>query len=237
MSARLFEWHSFLIPKEGHAPDECEDAVAGDPTTGRFATADGASESYASGDWARRLVEAFVATGPADNWLGAPRRVWLREATGSEQLSWYAEEKLSHGGHATFLGVTIQKIDGDLSWEAIAVGDACLFVISHGALLSSFPIQHSSQFSHTPELLTSNSGAPAWKKQSGQFCPGDVLVVATDALARLLLETAEAGAFAGGDLVDMTADDFALWVAAARSTGKLRNDDVAIGVVRWCGGE
>jgi hypothetical protein len=233
MPTQPFEWHSFLIPKEGHAPDECEDAVAGDPKAGRFAIADGASESYASGDWARRLVDAFVASGPTENWLAAPRRAWLREATGSEQLSWYAEEKISHGGHATFLGVTVRVQDGDASWEAIAVGDACLFVISHGALLSSFPILHSSQFSATPMLVTSQVATPTWTQQRGLMCPGDILLLATDALARCLLESAESDVFAGNDLIDMSNDDFALWVAAARSTGKLRNDDVAMGVVSW----
>src|SRR4051794_22657947 len=98
-------WRSFLVPKDGHAPDECEDAISGDVSTGRFAVADGAAESYASGDLARRLVNAFTKTGPVKNWLAVPRKAWNREAAGTAN-SWYAEEKLVAGGHATFLGVT-----------------------------------------------------------------------------------------------------------------------------------
>jgi hypothetical protein len=223
-------WRSFLVPKDGHALTECEDAVAGDLKPGRFAIADGAAESYASGDWARRLVAAFTKTGPIDNWLVAPRKAWNREASGSAS-SWYAEEKLIGGGHATFLGISIQVVDGDPSWQAIAVGDACLFLMSRGALVSSFPLQHSSEFSATPAFVTSHKTEPEWKKQRGLLCPGDTLLLATDALSKCLFESAESGSFAGRGLVDMTDVDFAFWVAAARSTGKLRNDDVALGVI------
>src|SRR5262245_25214850 len=146
------DWRSFLVPKDGHALDECEDAVAGDKSARRFAVADGAAESYASGDWARRLVEAYMATGPENNWLAAPRKAWRRETAGSA-LSWYAEEKATGGGHATFLGVSIVEENGDPTWEAIAIGDACLFVMSRGTLLSTFPMQHSDDFNSTPTLV------------------------------------------------------------------------------------
>ena len=59
-------------------------------------------------------------------------RPGAREASGLSK-SWYAQEKLSGGGHATFLGVSIRMVAGDPSWEAIAVGDACLFLMNHGA--------------------------------------------------------------------------------------------------------
>ena len=60
------------------------------------------------------------------------------------------------------------------------------------------------------------------------------LLLATDALAQCLLVSAEAGSFAGSDFLTMAEDDdFALWVAAARATGRLRNDDVALGVVEY----
>ena len=48
-----------------------------------------------------------------------------------------------------------------------------------------------------------------------------------------LFESAETGAFVGRDLVDMHEDDFSLWVAVNRASGRLKNDDVALGVVRW----
>jgi hypothetical protein len=224
-------WRSFLVPKDGHAEAECEDAVAGDPTIGRFAIADGASESYASGDWARLLVDAFIEHGPSEDWLNAPQTAWKEQAVGSA-VSWYAEEKFTRGGHATFLGLSIQIDDDAATWEAIAVGDACLFVMSHAALLTSFPLNRSSEFSSTPVLVGSRGASPDWKRDRGTLQAGDVILIATDAVAQCLLESAESRTFIGPDLRGMEhEDDFALWVAASRAAGRLRNDDVALGVI------
>jgi hypothetical protein len=223
-------WRSYLLPKDGHADDECEDAIAGEPEVGRFAVADGASESYASGNWARLLVEAFVANGPTDDWLVSPQATWQSEAVGSA-VSWYAEEKFTRGGHATFLGLSVRLDERNAEWEAIAVGDACLFVVSHGALLASFPMGRSSEFSVTPVLVSSRGHPPTWKQDRGTLRAGDTLLFATDALAHCLLESSETGAFAGKDLIGMEEDDFALWVTVTRATGRLKNDDVALGVI------
>src|SRR5687768_9889427 len=132
MSDLSFRWRCFLVPKVGHAPDECEDAAAGDPGLSRFAVADGASESYAAGDWARLLVEAFVALGPDGDWLKDPRADWQAAVAGGA-VSWYAEDKFARGGHATFLGVCLTPGPAGYEWEAIAVGDACLVLVRFGA--------------------------------------------------------------------------------------------------------
>jgi hypothetical protein len=229
----LLNWHSFLVPKDGHAADECEDAVAGDPDLGRFAVADGASESFAAGDWARLLVETFVTAGPSRDWLAGPRAAW-QTAVAGEALSWYVEEKRTAGGHATFLGLTTRPADEGYAWEAVAVGDACLFHVVGGACLGSFPVDRAADFTSVPTLVNSKGGTPAWKVRNGVLRPGEALLLATDALAQCLLASAEAGSFAGGDFLTMAEDDdFALWVAAARATGRLRNDDVALGIVEF----
>ena len=80
-------------------------------------------------------------------------------------------------------------------------------------------------------LVASHKTVPNWKEQRGLLCPGDTLLLATDALAKCLFQSAESGSFAGGELIDLQADEFGFWVAAARATGSLRNDDVALGVI------
>jgi len=94
MPVPLLHWRSFLVPKDGHSAEECEDAVGGEPAHGRFAIADGASESFAAGEWARLLVEAFVSKGPARDWLAGPReRPLLIDAkVTSAAGSWWLEE-------------------------------------------------------------------------------------------------------------------------------------------------
>src|SRR5205814_9099945 len=82
MNMAPVHWRTFLVPKDGHTAGECEDAVAGDPAAGRFEVADGASESFAAGEWARLLCEAFVEGGPVADWLATPREAWKRAAAG-----------------------------------------------------------------------------------------------------------------------------------------------------------
>jgi hypothetical protein len=231
MNTAPVHWRSFLVPKDGHTADECEDAIAGDSAAGRFAIADGASESFAAGEWARLLCEAFVEKGPVGDWLAGPREAWKRAVAG-EDVSWYAEEKRTAGGHATFLGVTTRPIGGAVEWEAIAVGDACLFHVVAGACLSSFPLTRPTDFTASPTLISSRSGVPVWKTARGVLQPGEALILATDALAHCLLTSAEEGVFVGDGLLGMDEDDdLALWAAVHRTSGKLRNDDVAIGIV------
>jgi Protein phosphatase 2C len=233
MSAAPLHWRSFLVPKDGHTSDECEDAVAGDAALGRFAVADGASESFAAGEWARLLVEAFVFKGPVKNWLVGPREDWSKAVSG-QAMSWYAEEKLTVGGHATFLGVTTRTVDDVIEWGAVSVGDACLFHIVAGGCLSSFPLSRPSDFNTSPALVGSKAGTPAWKTTRGVLRPGEALLLTTDALAQCLLSTADDRAFAGPGLLCLEEiDDFALWVDAQRAEGKLKNDDVALGIVEF----
>lgn len=226
-------WRSFLVPKDGHAADECEDAVAGDPAAGRFAVADGASESFAAGEWARLLVGTFVEHGPGRDWLAGPRYVWNRLHAG-QPASWYTEEKRAAGGHATFLGLTTRAAGDHFEWEAVAVGDACLFHLVAGSCLSSFPLGRAGDFTSSPTLVNSLRGQPHWKVEHGVLRPGETLLLTTDALAQCLLESADAGAFVGTSFLTMEHDDdFILWVAAARASGRLRNDDVALGIVEF----
>jgi hypothetical protein len=226
-------WRSFVVPKDGHAAAECEDAVAGDPGDGRFAVADGASESFAAGEWARLLVETFVGRGPDRDWLARPRADWQKAVAG-QAVTWYAEEKLSAGGHATFLGLTTRPVADQFDWEAVAVGDACLFHVVSGSVLSSFPLDRPGDFTSSPTLISSRSGNPNWKAKTGVLRPGEALLLATDALAQCLLESVNERRFAGTGFLTLDHDDdFALWVAAARASGQLRNDDVALGIVEF----
>src|SRR5947209_17840999 len=137
----------FRLPRLGHRPDECQDASAADPVRGRFAVADGATESVYAGEWARLLVDAFVGGEAAPfwpTWLPPVQARWeeaIRPAAGAPPRPWYMEEALSRGGaFATFLGLALEpNADGPAlwKWEAHAVGDSCLFLVRRGELLLS----------------------------------------------------------------------------------------------------
>src|SRR5262245_52511752 len=99
----------FRLPRKGHPGDECQDAAAGDAERGRFAVADGATESAHAGLWARLLVETFVAArNGADGmpWLGEAQQRWAvitRRRPGDPEPPWYLETGLRQGAFATFL--------------------------------------------------------------------------------------------------------------------------------------
>src|SRR5262245_4614002 len=115
---RPLRWRGFRLPKRGNTPDEYEDALAGDPAAGRFAVADGASESAFAGEWARLLAEGFVrAAGPWEGWLPGARARWAAEA-GGRPMAWYEEAKFQEGAFATLLGLHA----GRRRWHAWAVG-------------------------------------------------------------------------------------------------------------------
>src|SRR4051794_1385943 len=98
-------WRHFGLPRRGHSADEYEDACAGDARAGRFAVADGATESSFAASWARLLVEEFVRTpAPWSSWLPALRQRWAAELQ-DQPLPWYAEAKAEEGAYATLLGV------------------------------------------------------------------------------------------------------------------------------------
>jgi hypothetical protein len=234
-------WRGYSLPKEGNAAGEYEDAFAAEPGLGRFAIADGASESSFAGEWAKELTEGFVADpvqpGGWVEWLPQIRERWLGAVSRGE-LPWYAEQKLEDGAFATLLGLEIELTpkSGGYPWRAAAVGDACLFHLRGGGLLSSFPVEDSTAFGTRPALIGSrarNGAASPIGDQwlAGRAKPGDCFLLMTDALAQWFLSAVEAGVWPWEWLTELTEETFPEWVANQRSTRALRNDDVTLLVV------
>jgi hypothetical protein len=223
-------WRVLHLPKQGHSAAEYEDAFAGDPQRGRFAVADGASESAFAGPWARLLVGAYVqVAGPWSAWLPAARKQWRAEVQGRE-LPWYAEAKVEEGAYAALLGMAFEKD----RWQGEAVGDSCLFQVRDGQLRLAFPIRRSADFGNRPSLLGSRrtlDGAARTRRlrMQGSCQPGDRFLLMTDALAQWFLTSIEAARRPWDDLHDLRSEDqFARWLEKLRSARALRNDDVTL---------
>jgi len=195
-------WRSFSLPREGNTPEEYEDALAGNPRTGRFAIADGASESSFAGMWAKLLVDGFVASGERRTtvgWLAPLQHRWA-EAVDPLDLDWFAEEKRQLGAFATLLGLSLKKPQGEREgrWKAVAVGDACIFQVRDDCLLTAFPITRSADFGNRPALLGSRAlvkvQADAWENAQqniGKWQAGDRFFLMTDAFAEWFLRRDE----------------------------------------------
>jgi Protein phosphatase 2C len=233
---RPLGWRAFHLPKRGHSEAEYEDAFAGDGRAGRFALADGASESSFAAAWARLLVEGFVrGPGKWPAWLPPLRQRWA--ATGcAGALPWYAEAKFEQGAFATLLGVALGP--RRRRWRAYAVGDSCVFHVRGGRLLRAFPRTCSAEFDNSPRLVGSRplpGGTPPRERTSGPWRPSDRLLLMTDALAQWFLRRVEAGRRPWKALERLRTDeDFARWVERLRDREELRNDDVTLLAVRSC---
>jgi hypothetical protein len=193
-------WHAFHTHKRGNAPDEYEDAFAGNPAMARFAVADGATESSFAGAWAKLLVEGFIdAKGkPWRNlaWLGPARERWAADVD-TLSLPWFAEQKRQQGAYATLLGIIFTRgTDAGGAWHALSVGDSCLFRFRGNKLLHSFAMTRASDFSGRPCLFGSRGRAEetpyqALQRARGKWRPGDRFLLMTDALAEWMLRRNE----------------------------------------------
>ena len=234
-------WHAFGVPKAGNAAEEYEDAVAGAPALGRFAVADGASESSFAAAWARLLAEGFVAAEKPWrflDWVPPLRQRWA-EQVDNLVLPWFAEMKREEGAFATLLGVAFRPSRDRQpgTWRALAVGDCCLFRTRHDRLLMALPISASTDFSNRPQLLGSRPTAPQLppRQFSGRWWPGDRFLLMSDALAQWFLERIEKKADPLGEIAGLLSGPapraaFPDWVEKRRRQG-LRNDDVTLAVI------
>jgi hypothetical protein len=236
-------YQALWLPRRGHRSDEYEDAFAVNEVAGRFAVADGASEGCFTGLWAKLLVNHFVndSASPVEEWartLATPQEQWNTNIH-VEKLPWYAQEGAERGAFAAFLELAFTGESGNaFSWQAVAVGDACLFHTRQESLLRAFPLEQSEQFDNFPVLIGSHSPPESVReKQShwsdGHGYAGDRLWMMTDALAHWCLSSIESGRNPWRQLHSIISqpdpqDAFVTWIDSLRDCNQLRNDDVTL---------
>ncbi len=241
MPSRGFEifWTAASVPKSGAGGDENEDACAANPSSFRFAIADGASEGWRSGPWARHLATAFAKSPPEPGtyteWLAVARSEFPSEKPGGSRagpVAWYAEEKQAEGAFATLLGVTFRESahGAGAAWKAVAVGDSCVFQLRDGELVTAFPIDNPKRFGNQPPLVgsvTMDGPEPEWF--AGRAEIGDEFFLLTDGLAEWFLRETAQGRSPAWRLSDVLSDpapaEFRSWVQTLRTGHVLRDDD------------
>jgi hypothetical protein len=248
---------SFCLPKSGNTAEEYEDAYHV-PESGqqeekilRFAIADGASEGMLSGKWAEILVNSFCRPGmrglvfkdlikEAYTQWHSWKCCYLRERENlNRPVQWYEEQGMRTGAFSSFLGLTLTENSSGTNgeWEAVAVGDSCLFQVRRESLIVRFPVEYSSGFNNRPLLISSNTAKNQNLSANTQFAAGDwyfddCFYLMTDALACWFLQEYESGRAPWLILNDFNTIDqqqtFAEWVNELREGRQIRNDDVTL---------
>jgi hypothetical protein len=160
-----------------------------------------------------------------------------------KELPWYAVEKREQGAFATFLGLSIKqaKAGSGGRWQAISVGDSCLFQVRNDHLVEAFPLSKSKDFGTRPALLGSRetpaqAAAAPVKVEWGRWDPGDRLFLMTDALAQWFLGRHEARLMPWHSIARRLAEPkadavFAAYLEQQRDRQELKNDDVTMVVI------
>jgi hypothetical protein len=227
---------TLALPKAGAEPGGYEDAAQVRAEAGpvRAAVADGATESVFAGAWAEILVRAATegALTPARLREGLPdwQRAWAARCDAQAAAApWYVQAKAEEGAFATLLGL---EVCAGGQWRAAVVGDCVLFHLRDGALRASWPAHSPDAFGNRPALLPSRSSVDAAGMTKlcttmGLWTPGDVFLLATDAVGAALLRGAQSPEvpFRPAAAADWSAAAFRDAVVTARAEGTLRNDD------------
>lgn len=226
------------VPKSGRAETENEDAYAVNCETRRFAVADGASTSARPEVWSRLLVDTFVDEDSDALDLRALdklREQW-RKKVWRAGLPWFAEEKLHQGAAAAFVGLAIEDHEKTTApgYRVRAIGDSCLFHMRGGRLLLLVPPLKLEDFSRFPTLLHTDpemsvAAGDGWEAR-GTYQLGDVFILATDTIAKALLQKYERALY-GARLVTYleTRERFDQFVSLVRQSGS--DDDMTACVV------
>jgi serine/threonine protein phosphatase PrpC len=249
----------FMEVKDSGSSVLSEDACAISPDEMRFALCDGVSTSNFSRSWAAALAQRWVEEPLTkfdpeiiDQWLEKPRKRWLswvydtwlptinkrNHSEGYKEFSHQEAVQLAdEGAAATFLGVIINREVS--SWFAIAVGDTCLFHLSAAENhASAFPLSSSAEFTDLPHIIYSRAEhslvlSRRIKSKSQNYNSGDVLLLATDALAEWLLKKIEENDpdWWQSLLYLTTNQEFVALVHQERANKRMKNDDATLVIV------
>ena len=234
---------SFITHKEAETPEDCQDACAQNDEKGNYAIADGVTHSFFPKEWAALLVEYFcnntdlsVARTDWRAWIAPIQQKWYEqiEEKVSERNLFYLTNSFNtrEPAASTFIGIEFNK--DNTEWKAMIVGDSCLFH-QYDSGFKSYLIENSTDFTNYPEVFASfamdNHSEPTFIH--GNANPGDTFILATDSLAKWILEHKEIGKLdvALDRLKVMETDEkFCQFVHEARHDEAIRlvNDDVTL---------
>jgi serine/threonine protein phosphatase PrpC len=243
---------AFSLPKIGEAKSTNQDRYDRSQDGSLIALADGAGSSLYPGQWAEILVKSFCQA--TDNpipaiqdchhdWLTCPqaewRRYYLDKLQAPNRKWWQGGSEQKACGFSTFLGLRLDRRQSKTqdhhpkwSWQAVAIGDSCLFKLDVATQqLSVFPNHTAQTFKRTTQCFASLPEFDSFVPQfiEGECQAGDIFLLATDALSHWLLSDYEQQGDAWQQWFGIkTAKDFTRAVTQLRHQQLIQNDDTTL---------
>ncbi|WP_218962120.1 hypothetical protein, partial [Tychonema bourrellyi] len=237
----------FTLPKVGEHENDIQDAFYYSSDRSIVAIADGASTSLWPREWANLLVEHFcdhnqdsiakISEG-WEEWLRPLQEEWRQHSLKIKKdstIPWYAQgSREKDHGSATFVGLKFRPPNqaGERIWEALAVGDSCLFQIkANSNELVTFPLKKSEQFTTVTNCFHS---LPEYKSYppvftDGLYEEGDIFFLATDALAEWIIKDCEDRIYRWKNLLSVaTQEEFSNFINQLRDDKLIKNDDTTL---------
>lgn len=242
-----------LTIRRHHKLDEtaadCADSIRADANRGVFAVADGVSSAIFAGAWAARLCEGALRGLPDElsanglaRWLAPLRRDMTEHiARQVEGKPWYVTEKARDGAASTLLLGQYGHTTEGWKLHLWSVGDCNLLRSSPNGGWLAWPKDDPNSFDRLPAQLASVAfPVCGFQRQILPVEEDDVVVVATDATAKWLLQavrgvgTKQRHAWLLGWVADATASDesWQQWLDDERRSGALENDDSSVLVIK-----
>ena len=252
-----YQSYKISLPKLGNSTEENEDFYKSNITeypVGKIdhifaCISDGATETSFSKVWAKMLVRGYV-NNPIGNFMELTELInesskkWYNILS-KKKLAWFAEEKASKGAFATLLGVRIYneyvKKTHCGKWEAIAIGDSCLFQVRDDKLLKAYPIDRSELFSISPNLISSNIERnveiqESYYEETGEWKNGDTFILATDSISKWILSEFEINNNPLNLLLDLVKANSSIvfqdWLNTMIREKRIKNDDITLTIIK-----
>lgn len=203
-----------------------------------IALSDGTTQSFKSELWSKMLVDWFVKKPTFD--LDILKNNFKNLATEFTALDFeyssnfakasLEKAKKNKGGTATFIAL---HFINDFDIKVLNCGDSCLFILQENKIIS-FPFKNLEElddnhnFINTSKLLEEEIENNYFKIEEIKLEKNDILILATDAISRLIFRKPELIALI---LKCKTFDDFKILCETNWDNKELEEDDISIIVI------
>jgi serine/threonine protein phosphatase PrpC len=195
MSIRILQLHK----RASYEYKYIQDRYALNSDNKTFALADGTTQSFSSELWAKILTTEFVKSPNFESLNLISQFKECVQAYKNEKISFSTNPakasleraKQRKGGTATFIGLQINK---ENSVNVISCGDTNLFLLTSENKIKTFPfsdinsLDANNHFINTEILLHDEIDDTFFKHTSLRCTQDDTIILATDALSRLILK-------------------------------------------------